>query len=186
MPLSPPVSREHIHTRVVECRGYRRADGLWDIEGHIVDTKTYAFDNEWRGRVEAGTPVHEMWLRLTIDEDMLIHAAEAATDHAPFSICADIAPAFSGLAGLRIGVGWSREVRKRLGGVRGCTHIVELTGPLGTTAHQTLVGQRRRKRRQEPAGDAPRQKPQVIDTCHAMASDGPVVRKEWPEFYTGR
>ncbi len=38
MPLSPPAaSREHIHTRVVECRGYRRDDGLWDIEGHITD-----------------------------------------------------------------------------------------------------------------------------------------------------
>ena len=25
------------------CTGYRRADGLWDVEGHLTDVKTYAF-----------------------------------------------------------------------------------------------------------------------------------------------
>ena len=39
MPLSPAAPREHIHTRTVTCRGYRRKDGLWDIEGHLVDVK---------------------------------------------------------------------------------------------------------------------------------------------------
>ena len=52
MPLPDPVPREPLHTRRVECRGYRRADGLWDIEGHLVDTKAYPFANElsWRDR----------------------------------------------------------------------------------------------------------------------------------------
>ncbi|MBO6784243.1 MAG: DUF2889 domain-containing protein, partial [Alphaproteobacteria bacterium] len=45
MPLSPPAEREHIHTRTVECAGYRRTDGLWDIEGHLTDVKTYTFEN---------------------------------------------------------------------------------------------------------------------------------------------
>jgi len=25
----------------------------------------------------------------------------------------------------------------------------------------------------------------MFDTCYAFRSDGPVVKKEWPEFYTG-
>ena len=32
--------------------------------------------------------------------------------------------------GLRVGPGWRRAVRARLGGVQGCTHPVELLGPL--------------------------------------------------------
>lgn len=41
MPLSPPEPREHIHSRDIILRGYRREDGLWDIEAHLTDTKTY-------------------------------------------------------------------------------------------------------------------------------------------------
>ena len=40
--------------------------------------------------------------------------------------------------GLRVGPGWRRAVRARLGGVQGCTHPVELLGPLATTAYQTV------------------------------------------------
>ena len=42
MPLSPSAPRQLMHNRAIECRGYEREDGLWDIEGHLVDTKTYA------------------------------------------------------------------------------------------------------------------------------------------------
>ena len=184
MPLSEPPPRERIHSRTIECRGYRRADGLWDIEGHLIDRKTYSFENRWRGTVEAGAPVHEMWLRLTIDEDMVVHRAEAATDHAPYRICAAITPQFERLKGERIGPGWNLRVRKLLGGVHGCTHHVELLGPLATVAYQTLVGQRKKRRADGKPGGAPK-KPRIIDSCHAYASDGPVVKEAWPEFYSG-
>ena len=68
MPLSPSVEREPIHTRTVVCRGFRRADGLWDIEGHLTDIKSYDFESQFRGTVTSGTPVHQMWLRLTVDD----------------------------------------------------------------------------------------------------------------------
>lgn len=183
MPLSSPAARKHVHTRTIECRGYHRDDGLWDIEAHLVDTKTYSFENRWRGTVAPGTPVHEMWLRLTIDEDMVVQEAEAATDNAPFSICGQIAPAYSALKGLRIGPGWTARVRGLLGGTKGCTHLVELLGPMATVAYQTLVGRRRREKAE--AGAEPKRRPRIIDSCHAWASDGPVVREELPEFYTG-
>ena len=41
MPLSTSAPRQLMHNRAIECRGYQREDGLWDIEGHLVDTKTY-------------------------------------------------------------------------------------------------------------------------------------------------
>jgi hypothetical protein len=42
MPLSPPVSREELHTRAITLHGYRRDDGLFDIEAHLIDTKPFA------------------------------------------------------------------------------------------------------------------------------------------------
>ncbi len=64
MPSSAPSQREPLHTRRIDCRGYRRQEGIWDIEGHLVDTKTYARHIDYRGAVAPGVPVHEMWLRL--------------------------------------------------------------------------------------------------------------------------
>lgn len=204
MPLPPPVPREHLHTRTVTCQGFLRQDGLWDIEGHIVDVKTYGFDNEWRGRVEAGTPVHEMWIRLTLDDRMEIKEVAASTDNSPFRACPDILPNFQRLAGLRIGAGFTREVRARLGGPEGCTHIVEMLQQVATVAYQTMVAERAKKLRQQqkaidaesrivtgnagdeaPAPDRPKRLPMVVDTCHIWRADGPLVKKYTPEFYTG-
>ena len=67
MPLSPPVGRQHLHTRRVICQGFFREDGLWDIEGRITDEKTYEHANEWRGPLPAGEFVHDMSIRLTLD-----------------------------------------------------------------------------------------------------------------------
>jgi hypothetical protein len=178
MPLSPGAAREPIHHRQIDCRGFRRADGLWDIEGHIVDTKSYGFPNRARGRIEAGEPIHEMWIRLTIDESMTIHAVEAVTDAGPFTICPDITPAFQQLKGLKIDGGWRKAVAQRLGREQGCTHLVELLGPVATTAFQTLVA----ARRASEAAD-PNRRPRFLDTCHALKSDGPVVQEQWPQFY---
>jgi Protein of unknown function (DUF2889) len=187
MPLSDPAPREEIHLRRVECRGYRRADGLWDIEGRITDTKTYGFNNELRGRIEPGDPVHDMWIRLTIDEELTVVSVEAKTDSAPFALCPDVAPNYAVLAGLRIGSGWTKAVKERLGGINGCTHLVELLGPVATTAFQTIYPLRERERI-ELGLPAPRtgKRPPIIDTCHALRADGPIVKKRWPEFYTGR
>ena len=58
MQLSKASRRKHIHTRRIECLGYERDDGLWDIEGQITDTKTYSFEIEVRGKVKIERPVH--------------------------------------------------------------------------------------------------------------------------------
>ncbi len=187
MPLSDPAPREALHDRTIEMRGFIREDGLWDIEGRIVDAKTYSFENEWRGEVGAGVPVHEMHVRLTIDDDRLIHACEATFEHHPFPTCAGAAPNFAGLKGIKIGPGWMREVRRVVGGTSGCTHIVEMLAQMGTVAYQTHVAKERVKGPKEKTadGDKKRVRPALIDTCHALAADGPVVEKLMPDWYTG-
>ncbi len=199
MPLSPPTGRQHLHTRRVVCQGFFRDDGLWDIEGRITDEKTYDHANEWRGALRPGDFVHDMSIRLTVDHTFTIVDVEAVTDKSPYRMCGDIAPDFGKLIGLRIGGGFHRAARERLGGIHGCTHIVELLGPVATTAFQTMLSGKARELNRahlanngnppEPAAaDAstkPRRRPYVIDTCHAWAADGAVVKRWAPDFYTG-
>jgi hypothetical protein len=180
MALSRPERREHIHSRDIRCRGFRREDGLWDIEATLEDTKTYSFANQDRGGIAAGEPIHRMHLRLTLDDDLVVRAAEAATEAGPFDLCGAITPVFANLIGLRIGPGWRKAVVERMGGVKGCTHLTELLlGPVTTTATQTIAASR--ARRQEASADG--RPPPILDTCHALARTSDVVRRHWPEFH---
>jgi len=179
MALSKPQPRKHLHTREIQCRGYQRDDGLWDIEGRIVDTKTYSFENADRGGVAAGEAVHHMEVRLTLNDDLVVQKAEASTEVSPYSICGEINPSFSALEGLAIKPGWRRQVIKCLGGVKGCVHITDLvTGPIAVTAHQTIFTARKNRKTAEPGS-----KPPQLGTCHAYRPSSHVVKREWPEFY---
>ena len=189
MPLSPPVEREARHHRRVACDGYRRADGLWDIEATLFDSKPYDFPNRDRGgRIAAGEPLHSMALRLTVDDRLTVHAVEAVTDAGPFALCPRITDNFRRLEGERIGPGWRRRVRALLGGTEGCTHLVELLGPVATTAFQTVYGSGYGSAAQGEAaggdgsGGAMRY---LIGSCHALAADSEVVRDFWPQHYRG-
>jgi hypothetical protein len=184
MPLSAPVPRQLLHQRIVQCAGYRREDGLWDIEGQIVDTKAYSFPNEDRGGIiQAGEPLHEMWIRLTVDDQFQIRDVEARTDAAPFGLCPVITSRYRQLIGTRVGPGWSLKLKELFTGVQGCTHMTELLGPVATTLFQTVYGQRYDEEDAKPAAD--RAPPPVLNTCHALASHSPVVKKRWPRVYSG-
>lgn len=178
MTLSPPVERERQHTRRYEFHGYRRADGLWDIEGRMTDEKTYPVPNQWRDEIAAGTPIHDMRVRLTVDDDFLVRDIEMATDAGPYRMCPDIVPGFAAIKGARVGPGWHRRLRELFGGVKGCTHQAEMLGAMGTVVFQTLW--HTRASRQETGT-----RPPFIDSCHALASGSEVVKRFWPKFYSG-
>jgi len=181
MPLPTPAPRKHVHSRAVSFTGYEREDGLFDIEGHLVDTKTYSFSNLDRGEIKAGEPIHNMRLRLTVDEEMMVVVAEASIDDSPFNLCDTITPAFKQLEGMQIGPGWNKRVREKLGGTKGCTHLVEMLAPLATATYQTLYPILKRRRETQPEDQ--RDKPSMIDGCHAMDSSGDLVKERWPEYY---
>ena len=185
MPLSPAANRKEMHTRVVTCKGYLRDDDLWDIEGHMVDTKPYRFENIDRGgHIEAEEPLHGMWVRLTIDDQMKVHAAEAAIDYSPYSLCPKITPDYSKLVGLSLGLGWNKTVRTLMRGTAGCTHLTELLGPMATTAFQTVFSGRNEGAKQGFDLDPqPQKRPVMLNTCHSFAESSPVVKRDFPAFY---
>ncbi|HUB94825.1 MAG TPA: DUF2889 domain-containing protein [Stellaceae bacterium] len=188
MPLSQPFSRDPVHTRTIVCSGFHRKDGLWDIEGHLVDVKTYDFNTQYR-QVVSGEPVHQMWLRLTIDDELVIRDVEAVTDHSPFPICPAVTANFARLKGMSIRPGFNTKVRELLGGIEGCTHLVEMIGPVATTAYQTIYPYRDKLRRERgetaPSAPQPARRPRFLNTCHGWSSTGPIVKQLYPDFYDG-
>jgi hypothetical protein len=185
------VERTPIHTRRVECIGYRRSDGLWDIEGRLLDTRSYDMTFYDGRELPAGAPLHQMRLTITLDKDFTIRHAAAMSEHTPYPICPDIAPAYQQLIGLRLGPGFSQKVRELFKGRDGCTHLTELLGPMATTAFQTLTA----RKHEGPQHNAESGQPggvgrarlvgRLIDSCHGWRSDGEPIRVQYPEHYTG-
>jgi hypothetical protein len=170
----PLVEREKIHRRTIVIDGYRRADGLWDIEGEIQDVKS--IDHVLKTHVHpANVPVHGMKLRITVDNTLTIRNAEAVTLTAPYNPeCQSVAPVYAKLKGLQIKAGFRGEVAKIVGGTKGCTHITELIGNLATGAVQTTAGL-------IPVAEGSR--PVQVGGCYAIREDGPLVREFFPQWY---
>jgi Protein of unknown function (DUF2889) len=177
MPLQiPEVERELKHTRRVRYEGYKRADGRWDIEGHLTDVKNHDYMLK-TGVRRAGQPVHEMWVRITIDRNLTIVDAAASSDAVPYAGgCETIVPAYRKLIGLSLMKGFRKNVQELLGGVRGCTHITEMLAGLPTAAVQTFAGE-------IPEERADGSKPFQLDQCHALETSTETVRKWYPKWH---
>lgn len=180
MPLPPPVERNHQHTRTVTCTGFKRKDGLWDIEGHLTDIKTgpVAIRERNNGIVEAGEPIHDLSIRITVDLELNILDAVASMDETPFRICPSIADAYRQLIGIQIAPGFTKQCKTLFSGTNGCTHLLELLGPVATTAFQATHQERQTDQRE---GDSEK-RPHTLNTCHTFDTRGEVVRKYWPQF----
>jgi hypothetical protein len=182
MALPPAVQRTDAHTRKTAYRGYARADGLWDIDCEMTDTKPFPFPGE-RGELRPGDPVHHMLARVTVDDSLTIveiHVSMAAT---PFGECPAAEAAIQKLTGARLGPGWRQTIEKTIGGISSCTHLRELLFNAATAAYQTIPAF---KARQMEQNGEPEQMlttpPPHLGKCLAWDFDGPVVARRYPQF----
>lgn len=181
----PPAApdRQAKHRRCIDVQVYARRDGLWEVDARLSDTKS----RDWplaTGMRPAGTPIHEMLLRLLVDNRLQILAAGAQTDWMPYpGQCDRHGDVYGRLVGLNLLHGFRQAVRERLGGVQGCTHITELAQVLPTAVIQAFAGEVLDT--QETGERSGAERPFQIDRCHALRSEGEVVRTHYPRWYLG-
>ncbi len=176
LPSNPPTRRP-VHTRRFECTGFERSDGLFDIESRMTDTRADDSDLLFKV-VPAGSALHDMRIVVTIDAGLVIRRIETHTDLSPSRYCTEINAAYACLEGVTIGAGFMKEVKTRLSGPNGCTHLTEMLGPIATTAIQTLMASsNNRKDSHQPADESgPVGLKSMTDTCYAWRAGGEVVR----------
>ncbi|MFM0321682.1 DUF2889 domain-containing protein [Caballeronia glebae] len=188
MPLSPPALRQLRHSRAIRVEAFERDDGLWDIEACLTDEKPRDLQLATGVRPH-GLPIHELWLRITIDRELTIVDVEASSDWAPYGgLCAESNSAYRKLIGLNLLQSFRREANKLLRGTAGCTHLTELCGVLPTAAIQAFAGDVWKIEngnpftRGEPTAqhDEP---PFQLGRCHALRFDGPAVKEHYPRWF---
>ena len=182
MPLPPGVpSRKRVHTRTIGVEGWKRADGLWDIEARLTDVKDHDYPLA-SGIRPKGEAVHDMRVRITVDREFGIVAASAASDAVPYpNGCENIAPDYARLVGLNLVRGYRKTVGEMFEGVRGCSHLTELLLALPAAAIQTFASEMR-----DTEGHDPGLKPFQLDRCHALDTASETVRRYYPRWYTGQ
>ena len=95
MSLGPPTAREPVHHRHIESRGYRRAYDVWASKAPDRH-ESVPVHQQLPGEIAPGEPIHDMWLRLTLDDDLTVIKVEAATDAGPFAVCPAMPATVSG------------------------------------------------------------------------------------------
>lgn len=181
MPLSLPVPRALRHTRAIHIDAFARDDGLWDLDARITDVKL-ADVTLASGVRPGGTYLHNLNLRITINRELVIVDAEAASDSVPYpGYCDTVAPAYKTLIGLCLMKGFRAGIKARLSGVLGCTHLTELANILPTAAVQAYANDVIKTRDGDGEDNLP-DRPFQIDRCHALRADGPAVAKYYPRW----
>jgi hypothetical protein len=174
------ITREEIHHRQIDMRGYRRSDGLFEVTACLADRKTRDFTPPGGTRtVVALSPIHDLGVTLVFDADMVVRAVSTFIRSHPYAQCPGGGDSLQALVGLSIGAGWNSEVRKRLPSCDTCTHLKELLGPIATTAYQTMVGMRRSSLDYRDSEG----KPLKIDSCYAYGASRDLVKHLWPEYH---
>jgi hypothetical protein len=171
--------RQPRHRRHIDVQIYARGDGLWEVDAHITDTRSR--DTRMAtGLLPAGAPIHDMLLRLVVNEQFDIVEAGAETRAMPYpGACDRYGDAYGRLVGLNLMRGFRHAVKERLGGIQGCTHITELAQLLPTAVVQAFAGDVI-DTRGEAADSA---QPFQIDRCHALRADGRTVQTHYPRWY---
>ena len=171
------LERRLKHRRSIDVQVFARGDKLWEVDARITDVRA-ADTPIATGLLRAGSPIHDMLVRLVVDERFNILEAGAETFAMPYpGQCNDYGDVYGRLVGLNLMDSFRGNVKKRLGGIQGCTHITELTQVLPTAVVQAFAGEVLDTR-----GDGSVQ-PFQIDRCHALRSDGPAVKTYYPRWY---
>lgn len=175
----PPSARTPLHSRRIHCEGFRRADGLLELEATLIDTKPMPLQLVSRV-VGSNEPIHQMRVRLVIDAQREIVDAAAFSEHTPYPTCTGVEATYRQLIGLRIEPGFTQQVKRLFRGTAGCTHMSEILPMMASTAFQVFWADGSFAE-QDARASEPRQTP--LGGCHALRLDGEVVRTYFPQFH---
>ncbi len=180
MSLPPAAPQRQLkHRRQIDVQVFSRGNGLWEVDARLTDTKTRDLQLA-DGVRPAGTPIHDMLLRLVVNEQFDVLEAGSQTEWMPYTgVCDEHGDAYGQLVGMNLMCGFHKQLRETLGGSRACTHITELAQVLPTAVMQAFSGLVVDTRGDSPGASRPFQ----LDRCHALRSDGDTVRRHYPRWY---
>lgn len=176
--LKDLIQEVPVHERTLEFRTFALENEKIVVEGWLKDDRLvprYHLD----GRLSPPGKVHRICVRLLLGgEPLSILDAEAEMPIVPHDECCATQETVKKIIGLAITHGYGEEILERLGGVKGCTHMVQLIMAMGNAALHGYWSHKLRNRR--PLPETPEEIPEldfVIDSCQLWKKGGPLIKR---------
>ena len=166
-----------VHERKLELRSYPLEDGRLIIEGWLRDERLVD-GYHWNGVRRDPGVVHWMCIRFLVgDWPLTILEAEGEMPNVPHDLCPTTLEGIKRAVGIKIVAGYSEQIRKIFGGVRGCNHLTHLMMVMGTAALHGYWTHHSRKPRPIPKSlEEFEALPQLVNSCALWGADGPIMK----------
>lgn len=162
-----------VHTRALEINTYEIEPYSTVVEGILKDdcfVTRYQIDGSRR---PPGT-IHHMILRMKLGgPELTIEEIEAEMPSVPHEECRQTTDALKMLVGMRIASGFTSNIKKILGGPKGCAHLISLLLAMAPSAVQGSWSAASQKPL-DPSVYAERIMGFLTDTCRVWRKGGAV------------
>jgi hypothetical protein len=168
----PPV-----HQRKIEIRTVPVGKQQIIVEGWLTDNRLME-GYHWDGRPRHPGVVHRIGVRLLVgDWPPAILEAEAEMVEIPHELCPTVADSVQKIVGVSVSAGFSEQIRQRLGGVEGCSHLTHLILAMGPAILHGFWAEHSRQPRPLPQSKEEVQGlPYLINSCQLWREDGPLLQ----------
>jgi len=128
---------KQIHSRQIAISTYAYGAEAVVVEGRLTDNRhvtTYYFSD---GQPRPPGVVHDLVIRMVVKgPELVIEDIDADMETVPRKDCREIADALKKVIGMKIQAGFTERVKARVGGAKGCTHLVTLLLAMAPAAVQ--------------------------------------------------
>ncbi len=175
------LTKDKAYSRDIKVSAYPVDENRIAVVGELIDDRKKDFKlitGEWRG---AGK-IHHMIIRLLINtNEMTIDDVELEILTVPREECHVVKIILDKLIGLKITHGFSDKVRHLLGGIKGCTHQINLLIAMGPAIMQGLWSVKAQESSKLTNRDELNRKKTMVNvisnTCYVWREDGPSLKQ---------
>jgi len=170
------TKKQKIHTRRIEIATYEGGSDSVIVEGVLKDER---LANSYRPGGESLPPgtVHHMIIRMQVrGPKLVIEDIDVEMPTVPRRECLETLDSLAPLKGLPIVSGFTNRVKVRVGGVKGCAHLVALITAMASAAVQGAWAVMTSRPR-DPATFLPGAVDRIKNTCRVWRTDGPLYKE---------
>ncbi len=170
-------TNKKIHGRQIAITTYDYGTEAVVVEGRLTDnrfTKTYYFSD---GQSRPPGIVHDLVIRMVVKGPALvIDDIDVDMETVPREDCREVLDTLQRVVGMKIKAGFTEKVKEKLGGAKGCTHLVALLLAMAPAAVQGAWSAVARKP-VDPAKYSGAALSFLENTCWVWRSDGELMKE---------
>lgn len=172
------IQEAHVYERQLTFKTYPLEHDRVIVEGWLKDERLVQ-GFYWDGKPRKPGVIHGLCVRLLVGGwPLSILDAEAEMPDVPHELCPTTRESVKKIINVDIASGYTKEVKKRLGGIKGCVHLMHLILAMGPAAlHGYWVQSSRRHKAVPHLIDEIPGISLLINSCQLWKEDGPILQK---------